>query len=365
MKGIVSGSRYDILLFPIFAFISGCFYLRLFPKPKVVIPVFLILALIDIVLFTPLSYLDYSNDKYFKERGRYFSWGMGGYELAQKANQLPGAENLKVLSDYHGFGHFFIGNNSYMNAKNIITNKYINQFDYLCLSSDGRAQKERWLWMTNPLKQYYDQPIEDAVFHIGSLERGYLKLVKVDKKREGLKISGCYDPKFFICFSKPFTVGFWLRTDAAKPGNPIYIGKNYRQGISLDWINEDDEAKLALRYNDKNVIKTPVINDDKWHHILFCHRGGKVGKKVSLFVDGVPYSSFALSKEKNNIEKFFINTNFSGQLQDIRIYGFALSKKQISAIFNNGKISLEKELSDGQKKFSPVNHFIIKQQASE
>jgi hypothetical protein len=90
-----------------------------------------------------------------------------------------------------------------------------------------------------------------------------------------------------------------------------------------------------------------------------------VGKKVSLFVDGVPYSSFALSKEKNNIEKFFINTNFSGQLQDIRIYGFALSKKQISAIFNNGKISLEKELSDGQKKFSPVNHFIIKQQASE
>ena len=42
-----------------------------------------------------------------------------------------------------------------------------------------------------------------------------------------------------------------------------------------------------------------------------------------------------------------------------------LSKKQINAIFNNGEISLEKKLSDGQKDFSPVNQFIIRQKASE
>jgi len=365
MQGIVSHGRYDILLFPIFAFISGSFYLRLFPKPKILIPVFLILALIDIVLFTPLSYLDYSNDKYFKEKGRYFSWGMGGYELAQKANQLPNAESLKVLSDYHGFGHFFIGNNTFMTQNNIISNDYIKKFDYLCLSSNGRAQKESWLWMTNSLRQYYDQPLEDAVFHIGSLERGYFKFVKVDKEREGLEISGCYDPKFFICLSKPFTIGFWLRTDSAKPGNPIYIGKNSLHGISLDWINEKDTAKLELRYNDQDAVETPVINDGKWHHILFRQGGGKAGKKVSLFVDGVFLSSFPLSKEKNSIEKFFINTKFAGHLQDFRIYDQVLTKNQIDAIFNNGKIRLEKKLSDGKKDFSPVNHFLITEKTSK
>lgn len=360
MKGIVSGDRYDIILFPLIAFIAGSFYLRLLPKPKIVIPVLLLLALIDIVLFTPLSYRDYSNDNYFKERGRYFSWGIGGYELAQKANQLPDAGKLKVLSDYHGFGHFFVGKNSYMNENNIITNNYINQFDYLCLSSAGRAQKKRWLWMTNPLKQYYQQSIDDAKFHIGSLEKGYFKLVKIDKNREDLKIPGCYDPEFFVCLSKPLSIGFWLRTGAAKPENPLYIGKDYDHGISLQWVNDNDAAKLELQYNDKDALKTDVINDNKWHHILFYQRGGGVGNKVSLFVDGALHGSFSLSEKKTDIEKFFINTNFSGQLQDFRIYDVALSKNQINAIFNNGEICFEKKLSDGHKNFSPIMHFLIR-----
>ena len=150
---------------------------------------------------------------------------MGGYELAQKANQIPGAGKLKVLSDYHGFGHFFIGKNFYMTQREVMTNNYLKQFDYLCLSSSGRAQKEQWHWMTTPLRQYYEQPIDGAVFHIGSLERGYFKLVKVDKKREDLSIPGCFDPNFFVCLAKPLSIGFWLRTGVAEPGNPIIYRK--------------------------------------------------------------------------------------------------------------------------------------------
>ncbi len=365
MKGIVSGGRYDIILFPLIAFIAGSFYLRLLPKPKIVIPVLLLLALIDIVLLTPLSYIDYSNNNYFKEKGRYFSWGIGGYELAQMANQLPGAEKLKVLNDYHGFGHFFVGKNFYMNENNIITNNYINQFDYLCLSSSGRTQKQRWLWLTKPLKQYYEQSIDDAVFHIGSLERGYFKFVKVDKNRKGLKIPGCYDPEFFVCLSKPLSIGFWLRTGAAEPGNPIYIGKNYRQGISLHWVNDNNAAKLELRYNDRDALKTNVINDNKWHHILFYQRGGGVGNKVSLFIDGALHGSLTLSKEKTDINKFFINTKFSGQLQDFRIYDIVLSQSQINTIYNNGEINTEKKLSDGHKDFTPIMHFTVRTKATK
>ena len=116
---------------------------------------------------------------------------------------------------------------------------------------------------------------------------------------------------------------------------------------------------LELRYDDQDALKTDAINDNKWHHILFCQHGGNVGDEVSLFVDGVFQSSFTLSKEKNDIEKFFINTKFSGQLQDFRIYDFVLSQNQINAIFHNGEICTEKKLSDGQQDFEPITHFII------
>jgi hypothetical protein len=361
MKGIVSGGRYDIILFPMIAFITGCFYLRLLSKPKIVIPVLVLLAFIDIFIFSPLSYLSYSNDKYFKEMGPYYSWGMGGYELAQMANQMPGAEKLKVLSDYHGFAHFFIGKNFYMDQREVMTNTYLKNFDYLCLSSSGRAQKEQWQWMTNPLKYYYEQPINEAVLHIGSIERGYFKLVRVDKSREDFTIPGCYDPNFFVCLAKPLTIGFWLRTGVAEPGNPVFIGKDYQQGISLHWINDhSDDGILELRYNDQDVLRAKEINDNRWHHILFCQQGGNKGAAVSLFVDGVFRNSFVLSKEKNDIEKLLINTEFAGQLQDFRVYTFVLSQNQINAIFNNGTICLQKQLFDGHENFSPIVHFVIK-----
>lgn len=365
MKGIVSGGRYDIILFPVVAFFSGSFYLRLIPKPKIIIPVLLILALVDISLFSPLSYLDYSNDKYFKERGRYYSWGMGGYEIAQKANLLPDADNLKVLSDYHGFGHFFVGKNAYMNKSDAISNDYLKNFDYLCLSSSGRKVKETWHLMTPAMKYYYDQSFDDAKFYVGSLERGYVKLVTVDKSREDLTIAGCYDPNFLVCLAKPLSIGFWLKTGSHAPEDPIYIGEDFRRGISLHWLNHNNTAMLELRYNEQNALKTDVLNDNQWHHILFSQQGGNVADKVCLFVDGALKDCLILSKEKKEIEKFFINTKFFGKLQDIRIYDFVLSQHQINAIYNNGKIRLDRELFDGNKKFNPITHFIIKTKKSD
>ncbi len=365
MKGIVSGGRYDILLFPMLAFASGGFYLRLFPKPKIVIPALLMIALVDIILLAPVSYLDYSNDKYFKERGPYYSWGMGGYELAQQANHLPEARSLKVLSDYHGFGHFFVGKNNYMNNKTVLTNSYLKKFDYLCLSSSGKNQKEQWHWMTRDLKRYYQEPLADAALSVGSMERGYVKLVKVHKDRDDLSVPGTYDHQFFVCLAQPLSMGFWLRTGANESGHPVYIGESFQEGISLRWLNDKETAIIELQYNDQDTLRASVPNDGQWHHVLFYQSGGYAGAEVGFYVDGLFQSSFALSEEESDIEKVFINKNFSDRIQDIRIYDAVLSKKQVNAIYNNGTILLQKELSDGHESFKPVMHFVVQSETQQ
>lgn len=357
-KGVVPAGRYAILVLPAYAFIAGCVFLRFFRNNKVAIPIFLVLAFADIVMFAPLSYLDYSNDKYFKERGRYYSWGMGGYELARMANQLPDAKNLTVLSDYHGFGHFFVGKNSYMMER--VTSDHIRQFDYLCLSSSGKSQKERWRMMTYPLMEYYNKPLEESEYHVGSTERGYFRLVKVDKDKKYLSIPGAFDPEYFIDLSRPFSIAFWFRTHAVNPGIPIYIGKDHRHGILLQFNPVDDSLLFEATYEETNRLKTSVFNNNQWHHILLRHYGGNIQDKVDLFINAEKRDTIFLTQSKIGFEKFFINTKFNGKMQDFRIYDFALSQSQINSVFNNGEIRTESKLYDGEKPFQPVGHFTVK-----
>lgn len=152
-------------------------------RTKLITLVLLIASLIDLSLVMPHNYISYNNKLYFDYSGPGYdgprlTWGFGGYEIAQKANTLQNAQSLKVLSDYVGFGVFFIGRNERVNKR--MTEGYIKQFDYLCLSSVGKSFIESWGGMTYPALQYYSQPVDSAVFHIGNEKNGYVKLVKVN-----------------------------------------------------------------------------------------------------------------------------------------------------------------------------------------
>jgi len=187
MKGVSVSGRYQITLFPCLSLITAIIYINFTSRTKIITLVLLIVSLIDIMLVMPHNYITYNNKLYFNYSGPGYSgphltWGFGGYEIAQKANTLQNARNLKVLSDYVGFGVFFIGQNERANRR--MTNKYIKQFDYLCLTSVGKSFIESWGGMTYPALQYYNQPIDSAIFHIGNEKCGYVKLVKVDKNKK-------------------------------------------------------------------------------------------------------------------------------------------------------------------------------------
>jgi hypothetical protein len=84
--------------------------------------------------------------------------------------------------------------------------------------------------------------------------------------------------------------------------------------------------------SDRNII------DNNWHHIL----GTYDGSVMKLYVDGV------LSKTEDkwfpgdiaygNYD-LYIGDSFNGQIDDVRIYNYALTPTQVKTLYNNGAVA--------------------------
>lgn len=359
LAGITAKNRYTILLLPLYAYIAGYFLSAIKKHFKLISAITFTILLIDIVIHTPLGYQSYNNNDYFSNCKRKYTWGFGGYELAQKSNKIPNMNNAKILADYHGFSHFSLGKVQNMDRR--ITNNYIKQFDYLCLSSSGLSQKKRWKMTTVPLLEYYNQSLDSAIATIGSEGCGYWKLVKVDKTKTDLTIPNTFDPEVYLDLSKPYSIAFWVAARNENPGSPIFIGKNYQSGISVESYKENDNKGLLFRYEENieaSGIYSGNINDSKWHHVVWYQSGGSKGSEFGLYIDGIMKESKILKNDKTDITKFFISKLFAGMMQDIKIYDFALSEQQVKVVFENQDAN-KKVLYVEENNFEPVQNYIF------
>ncbi|MDO9263705.1 MAG: glycosyltransferase family 39 protein [Desulfosalsimonadaceae bacterium] len=181
LAGAELSLRYQIILIPVFCIFAANFFADFFKRRFYVYLTigFLILAF-EMVHVAPF-YISYKNPTEFSSfTNPGVSWGQGGYEIAQVANRLQNAKKLKILADYEGFSEFFMGAGSRYRYRRKLTENYIRQYDYLCLSSSGGRQITAHKAMTQDLKKYYEQPVKDAVCYIGN-EKGYVKLVSILK----------------------------------------------------------------------------------------------------------------------------------------------------------------------------------------
>ncbi len=184
--GIVASRRYSIILYPISALITGFFATRLLRPVRVPVAIgfLVLLSVAETAYFRPF-YFYYTNPLNFRHAGN-SNWGFGGYELAQMANRLPNAENLKVISDYPGFNRFFVGKSYWLDQK--ATPRLLRYFDYVYLSASGEARVLKTLRrrdperivMTDALRAYYNRPGEFSLT-VGRNPNNYVKLVKVRK----------------------------------------------------------------------------------------------------------------------------------------------------------------------------------------
>ncbi len=361
LQGVVSGGRYDILIFPIVTAIGVIGIISYIPRVKIAIVLVVMLCFVETLACTPLSYLFYNNQKVFKDWERVYHWGFGGYELAQKANKMQGAQQANVLADYHGFSHFFIGKTTHM--QRVITEDYLATFDYLCLSNPGRRQKELWKMMTPPYNDYYEIPLDSSVFIIGDKKHGYQRLVKIDKeklKSYALNEKQYLDTKSYIELDKSYSITFWMRALRENPGEIMFLGKGKQR-----FLNIKPDANQQLIFNcklpkeDTTIIYTDNEMLGKWLHVVWYQKENENNYECGYYINGEKKKSITYNDTIKTWSKFAINKAFNGQSDDFRVYDFALNPKQIDAIYNTGKITTKPELTADGEIFKPKNHFFI------
>jgi len=148
--------------------------------------------------------------------------------------------------------------------------------------------------------------------------------------------------------SNKFTVAFWAKGYQEGTWNP-FVSKN---GESTAWQfrmnpNQNDNPSFTVRGtsgSDDNWAHAPnVLNDGNWHHYAGTYdsqtgfRATYVDGKRQLVLDGdtggfTPAPNDHLMLGAKDTSGF--NSWYNGQLFDVRIYNYAISSDQVSALAN-------------------------------
>ncbi len=160
-----------------------------------------------------------------------------------------------------------------------------------------------------------------------------------------------------------FTIHFWLKTDSCTSSSSLDVDliskwdtagtSNYPYSVRCSQDGSIIGIKYASGIANPYVKSVKKVKDDNYHAVSFVNEGNT----LKLFIDGEIDSStsFSLTPNLQNNSNLFIgkrsssNTNnFTGILDDIRIYNRALSDQEIS--------SLSKEISRGLVSSYSMNH---------
>ncbi len=152
-----------------------------------------------------------------------------------------------------------------------------------------------------------------------------------------------------------FSVAFSLKINNNTAGSPFIIrGKNKTQ-LLID-INSNS---LLIKYiaQKRTEIGNFKLSPDNLHHIVLYQKSDNAGQKAGLFINGKLIKERTLNSLISDIVKFKINTKFTGQINDIRIYDFALDAMQIQEILKNTEIANTEELQSEGVKFRTLYHW--------
>lgn len=153
----------------------------------------------------------------------------------------------------------------------------------------------------------------------------------------------------------PFTLAAWVNGPPQDDDRFYSEGSNtsnnplYTLGSGRNSNNTPDRFQLFVR-NDANstlvnMQSAGVLFDNTWHHIAVVDVGGA----VTVYIDGVPDSAnfnYVISGTQTNINRVALGAvlrataccQYTGTLDDFRIYPFALSAVDVGIILNDGPL---------------------------
>ncbi len=144
---------------------------------------------------------------------------------------------------------------------------------------------------------------------------------------------------------QPFTFAAWLKLSGGGAGAVFARmdeGMNYR-GYDL-WVQGRAVGTHIINTwpgNALKVVSDRPLEEDKWQHVAVTYDGSSKQEGVKIYIDGQPV---ATKVEQNSLSATIATStpfkigsrsrsaHFNGEVDDLRIYGRALSAEEVGAI---------------------------------
>lgn len=152
-------------------------------------------------------------------------------------------------------------------------------------------------------------------------------------------ISGSFNA---LGISKPFTLSAWFKTSTTFAYEPGIFSLGYMPVI----VMRTDGKIRAWWYNGVSypgIVSTKSYNDGLFHHATLTYDGNTAKLYVDANLEATTtstihsiYSGFEIGREKNAGNKIF-----QGQIDDVRIYNYALTSEQVKILYNGGSVNFQ------------------------
>jgi tetratricopeptide (TPR) repeat protein len=150
----------------------------------------------------------------------------------------------------------------------------------------------------------------------------------------------------FDCTSE-VTVAAWIKVNRfdkewqaiVTKGDSAWRIQRYQSTDSIEFACSGLKIPSGSPYG--GLFGAKSVNDGKWHHVA----GVYDGEKMVLYIDGIEDASQPASGAIGNNDKpVYIGENaemtgrfWNGLIDDVRVYNYALSEGQVTALYNEGK----------------------------
>jgi hypothetical protein len=149
--------------------------------------------------------------------------------------------------------------------------------------------------------------------------------------------------------STSLTMSAWIKTTDTSDNYHVIFekggfgGQAYRYGLftynNTLRIIVNDFSSSVQNFSSSGI----TVNDGNWHHVVGVV--DRVNTKLLIYSDGKFVNETTLTRpgtfENSNPLNFSSNNSFPfpGQIDDVRIYNYALTPTQIKTLYNNGAVT--------------------------